>query len=234
MNSGQQLPSNVTQLQEGESFCFKCHPGVPCFTDCCQQLDLALTPYDVARLKEVLGLTGKAFLEQYAVIEYQEGDIFPRVYLAMKNDGRASCPFVSITGCTVYEGRPSACRTYPLGRAAWLDNKGESQASHVLIHESHCLGFAESCRQNVAHWIKNQELKVYNETNDHLMALIHHEKIKAGFKPSADQCVLYIQTLYHLEEFRDITAKEVGVMMSDTALIRYAVDWLIKEFFQEG
>lgn len=233
MKQGPQFPSNVTQLQEGESFCFKCHPGVPCFTDCCQQLDLALTPYDVVRLKEVLGLTGKDFLEQYAVLEYEEGDIFPRVYLAMKNDGRASCPFVSINGCSVYEGRPSACRTYPLGRGAWQDSKGMNHASHVLIRESHCLGFAESSRQNVNYWIKGQELAVYNEINDQLMALLHHPKIKAGFRPSADQCVLYIQTLYHLEEFKEATTKQVGVQMNDTALLRYAVDWLINEFFHK-
>ena len=123
MKPGMQLPNNVKQLAEGESFCFSCHPEVHCFCDCCQQLELALTPYDVVRLKDVLGLTGKEFLDQYAVIEYEEGDIFPRVYLAMQNDGRESCPFVSVDGCTVYEGRPSACRTYPLRRAAWLDQK---------------------------------------------------------------------------------------------------------------
>ena len=233
MKPGTQLPDNVTQLKEGDSFCFGCHPGVPCFTDCCQQLDLNLTPYDVVRLKEVLGLTGKEFLERYTVLEYGQEDIFPKVYLAMQNDGRASCPFVSQKGCKVYEGRPSACRTYPLGRAAWLDKKGKAQSAHVLIREDHCFGFTEASRQNVTNWIKNQEISSYNEANDQLMHLIQHEKIKAGFRPTEEQCVLYVQTLYHLEEFREASFKETGVLMSDTALLQYAITWLIDKIFTE-
>ena len=231
MKPGMQLPNNVKQLAEGESFCFSCHPEVHCFCDCCQQLELALTPYDVVRLKDVLGLTGKEFLDQYAVIEYEEGDIFPRVYLAMQNDGRESCPFVSVDGCTVYGGRPSACRTYPLGRAAWLDQKGESHSSHVVIYENHCLGFADTSRQNVVNWEKSQGLAPYNEANDQLMALLQHKNIRAGFKPSSEQRKLFIQTLYHLEPFKKTTAENIGLVMSDTALLRYAIHWLTNELF---
>ncbi|MBC8317494.1 MAG: YkgJ family cysteine cluster protein [Desulfobulbaceae bacterium] len=233
MKPGIHLPNNVKQLKEDETFCFSCHPGVPCFCDCCQQLELALTPYDVLRLKEVLGLTGTQFLDQYAVIEYGEGDIFPRVYLAMKNDSRESCPFVSSNGCTVYEGRPSACRTYPLGRGAWLDQKGKSHASHVVIYENHCLGFAEAPKQNIAGWVHDQGLAPYNEANDQLMRLLQHKNIAAGFRPSASQCDLYIQTLYHLEPFKKTTADAIGLVMSDTALLPYAINWLIDELFPE-
>lgn len=233
MKPGVHLPNNVKQLKEDETFCFSCHPGVHCFCDCCQQLELALTPYDVIRLKEVLGLTGKQFLDQYAVIEYEEGDIFPRVYLAMQNDGRESCPFVSLNGCTIYEGRPSACRTYPLGRGAWLDPQGESHSSHVIIYENHCLGFAESPRQSVPAWVKDQGLAPYNEANDQLMTLLQHKNIRAGFRPSASQCELYIHTLYHLELFKKVTAETTGLSMSDTALLRYAISWLINTLFPE-
>jgi len=234
MKPGVHLPNNVKQLEEGESFCFSCHPGVPCFCDCCQQLELALTPYDVLRLKEVFGLTGKQFLDQYAVIEYEESDVFPRVYLAMQNDERESCPFVSENGCTVYEGRPSACRTYPLGRGAWLDPEGKSHSSHVVISENHCLGFAETPRQNVINWEKSQRLSSYNEANDQLMALLQHNNIRAGFKPIAEQRELFIQTLYHLESFKKTTAENIGLVMSDSALLRYAINWLINELFPEG
>ena len=233
MKPGVHLPNNVKQLEEGESFSFSCHPGVPCFCDCCQQLELALTPYDVLRLKEVLGLTGKKFLDQYTVIEYEESDIFPRVYLAMQNDGRESCPFVSENGCTVYEGRPSACRTYPLGRGAWLDPNGKNHSSHVVIYENHCLGFAETSRQNVTNWEKSQGLVSYNEANDQLMVLLQHKNIRAGFKPSAEQRELFIQTQYHLEPFRKTIAENIGLVMSDSALLRYAITWLINELFPE-
>ena len=100
------------------SFTFACHPGVPCFTDCCRMLELALTPYDVLRLRKATGLTSRELLENYIITEQDPGEPFPRFYLTMVDDGRASCVFVSPQGCTVYPHRPSACRAYPLGRAA--------------------------------------------------------------------------------------------------------------------
>ena len=41
---------------ENGGFRFACHPGVVCFTECCRDLKLLLTPYDVIRLKNRLGL----------------------------------------------------------------------------------------------------------------------------------------------------------------------------------
>ena len=49
----------------GQRFAFACHPGVKCFNLCCAKLELPLTPYDVLRLKNCLGLPAGEFLEQY-------------------------------------------------------------------------------------------------------------------------------------------------------------------------
>jgi len=48
------LPRNVTRIEKEETFHFSCHPSIGCFTDCCRQLELALTPYDILRLKKGL------------------------------------------------------------------------------------------------------------------------------------------------------------------------------------
>jgi len=45
-------------------FRFRCNPGVPCFTRCCGDVTIALTPYDVIRLKNALGVSSKEFLDQ--------------------------------------------------------------------------------------------------------------------------------------------------------------------------
>ncbi len=50
---------------EDNSFSFACHPGLSCFTECCRDLRLALTPYDILRLKNRLGLASNDFLDQY-------------------------------------------------------------------------------------------------------------------------------------------------------------------------
>ncbi len=224
------LPDHVRRLADDEIFSFACHPGVPCFTECCRQLELALTPYDVLRLKNKLGISSKEFVDQYCLVEYEEGDIFPRVYLGMVDDGRASCPFVSEKGCRVYSGRPAPCRTYPLGRGAWQDRTGQSHSMYVLLQEEHCKGFAEPLQQSISSWITDQGLTEYFQANDLLVPLLQHEKIKQGFRPSAVQRDLYMTTLFDLENFSE-NAKNGD--HTDLQLLDPAVKWLIRQLFGE-
>ena len=193
--------SKVSNLDRDQPFRFRCGSGLTCFTDCCHQLELALTPYDVLRLGSCLGLTGAEFLERYALIEKDEQDAFPRVYLGMVDDGRASCPFVSPQGCTVYPDRPGACRTYPLGRGARLGQDNCCDDFYVLINEPHCRGFAEESSQTVTSWLADQELAPYNEFNDLTMQILQHPRIRGGFRPAAGQQERYLEILYRVTGF---------------------------------
>jgi hypothetical protein len=226
------LPKHILPVADGQPFTFACHPGIACFTECCRELELALSPYDVLRLARELGLSSREFLDRYAVIEWQPGDVFPLVYLGMVDDGRASCPFVTDTGCRVYAGRPSACRTYPLGRGAWQDGTGGRHCCYVLLREPHCLGFTEPDEQTIEQWIAGQGLAEYDAANDLLVPLLQHEKIRQGFRPAADQRALYLATLYDLENFRENNADGVGAM-TDGELLAAAVNRLIQSLFAE-
>ncbi len=240
------LPDNVRQLAPGESFQFKCHPGVACFTECCRMLDLALTPYDVLRLSKHLHLTGSAFLDQYAVIEQEEGDSFPQVFLAMVDDGRASCPFVSKDGCAVYADRPGACRTYPLGRGAFRGPDGSQQEIHVLISEPHCKGFGEEHNQSSSEWNDDQELSLYNSINDEMLALLQHPHIINGMRLNESQAGQFIMALYQPDVFRErlaagnlnplpqlTEAETKSIATDDLALLRFAIRWLSNALFGE-
>lgn len=193
--------TKVSNLDRNQPFTFRCGSGLACFTDCCRQLELALTPYDVLRLSETLKLSGGEFLEHYTVIEKSSEDAFPLVYLGMIDDGRASCPFVSATGCTVYQNRPGACRTYPLGRGARLGPDSLCDDFYVLVTEPHCRGFAEETTQTVSTWLADQELAPYNEFNDLTMQILQHPMIRAGFRPDAGQQERYLEVLYQLTGF---------------------------------
>ncbi|MFO7761855.1 MAG: YkgJ family cysteine cluster protein [Desulfobia sp.] len=223
--------AEVYELSKNQSFYFNCHPRVPCFTDCCRQLELEVTPYDVLRLKKELGLTGRQFLEKYVDILQSRDSVFPRCFLKMNNNEEATCPFLTSEGCRVYEGRPAACRIYPLGRGAWRDKQGNFHSTYVLLKEDHCLGFTEECRQTVNRWLQNQYLIPYNKANDHLMTLLYHPVLKTGFRLSVRQSRLYIETLYHLEELRKKLREDTGVNMSDVSLLNYGINWLKMELF---
>jgi len=238
------LPENFHPLDREKRFCFACHPGVACFTECCRQLDLVLTPYDVLRLKNRLQMHSGRFLEQYVIVEWDERVIFPQCYLTMVDDGQASCVFVSPEGCTVYEDRPSACRAYPVGRGAAQKAHGRVEECYVLVKEPHCLGFAESSSQTPGEYFTSQGLEEYNRFNDKLMAVLHHEKIMKGYRLSRPQLDQFLLALYNLDMFRQemgdgriamkrplSTVELQGLAGDDNKLLILGIAWLQQELF---
>lgn len=236
------LQQSVTNITEKDTFTFACHKGVECFTECCRMLELAVTPYDVLRLKAAMGLSSDEFINTYIIIEREPGETFPRFYLTMVDDGRASCVFVTKDGCSVYDNRPAACRAYPVGRAAMRGAQGQITEHFVLIKEPHCHGFRESVEQSVTAYSKDQDLNTYNRFNDALIDILQHEAVRKGFIPSKKQIELFILALYNLDQFRhrlfnntltstplNTTQKER--LKDDENLLLYSINWVTEQLF---
>jgi len=242
-----QLPENFRQVSQDQQFCFSCHPAVPCFTECCRQLDLALSPYDVLRLKNRLGIHSGEFLEQYVIVEWDERLVFPQCYLTMVDDGRASCIFLSSRGCQVYEDRPGACRAYPVGRGASLcDEQQQATELYVLIEETHCRGFDEPTFHTPQNYLREQGMTDYFKFDDAIMSLLQHKKVREGFRPNSSQLDQYILALYNLDLFRQemsdgrismhsplTPAQLQGLAGDEEQLLLLGLCWLKQEFFGE-
>ena len=237
-----QFPKNVTRLAQSETFHFSCHKGVKCFTDCCRMLELSLTPYDVLRLRTAINLTSRQLLDNYIIIEQDPGEPFPRFYLTMVDDGRASCVFISDQGCTVYEHRPAACRTYPLGRAVMVGENGTINEHFVLMREDHCRGFEEPEVQSARQYSIEQDLLTYNRFNDAVAVILQHDAIRKGFIPSASQIESFILALYDIDSFREkllnerldsivLSPAEKKRLISDEMLLSFGIDWLRQQLF---
>lgn len=239
-------PEHVRPIARGETFSFSCHPGVPCFTDCCRELELALTPYDVLRLRARLGVDAAEFLERYALMEIGDVDALPRVYLGMVDDGRGSCPFVTPEGCSVYEDRPAACRTYPLGRGAFRRPDGRVQDLYVLLSEPHCQGFAAGEEQDVDRWLAHEGLAIYNAMNDLTLPVYQHLSLSGGGALSEEQVDSFILAFYNLDGLRERLradtlplaapldeARRRRLLEDDAALLGFAADWLRWQLFAE-
>jgi Fe-S-cluster containining protein len=240
------FPQNVTRLCTSKPFTFCCHPDLSCFTECCRELDLALSPYDVLRLCRELQLSSAEFIERYVVVEQDEHGGFPGVYLGMVDDSRASCPFISANGCTVYASRPGACRAYPVGRGATLDTRGKVREMYILVRETHCLGFDETESHNVSEWFENQGMIEYNAINDEMLCLLHHEQVRQGLDLTLQEKEMFLLALYKLDEFRKmvsspdfynvyLSSKEErsSVLADDLELLRFGIHWLQKVLFTE-
>jgi len=240
------LPDCCHPLTAEEQFRFACHSRVACFTDCCCQLDLSLTPYDVLRLKQRLKIDSGSFLEQYVLVTWEEGMTFPACFLTMVDDGRASCVFLSQQGCTVYSDRPAACRAYPIGRGVSRQTDGRTTEQLLLIREPHCLGFIEHTEQTASAYFLAQGLTDYNNANDQLLPLLQHPQLQAGFALSQAQMDQYILALYNIDRFRQemadgrikmnrpLALRELRALAGDDEeLLLLGVRWLRQEYFGE-
>ena len=205
-------------------------------------LELALSPYDVLRLRMATGLTSGQLLDSHVIIEQDPGEPFPRLYLSMVDDGRASCVFVAEQGCTVYQHRPAACRAYPLGRAVMRDENHTMKEHFILMKEAHCLGFLEPVEQNALRYSEDQELLSYNSFNDAMAVILQHDSIRKGFIPSEKQIDFFILALYNIDTFREmvfgdqldsiiLTPTEKNDLKNDEKLLLFAIDCLRQQLF---
>lgn len=222
-----------------KGFKFSCHPGVSCFTECCRNLNLLLTPYDVLRLKNRLGLSSGDFLDRFAECGFDEDRNLPLMYLQMNEDELGTCPFVTARGCSVYEDRPSACRIYPVARAARINGvDGSVIENYFLLTEDHCRGFMEDRSWKTDEWLADQGLGQYYKSNDLWMEIVTHPGLrKVNLSPGQQD--LFFLGSYDSDRFRDmvfgthflrafeISDDELEKLRNDgSALLELAFRWI--------
>jgi Fe-S-cluster containining protein len=128
---------------------------------------MILYPYDILRLKIALGIDSEQVLRTHTFLKKGANPYFPTVKLKLTEDDNRACPFLTATGCSVYNDRPSACRTYPLERAVDRTSvDGVADEYYFLTKHSYCLGHMEDNSQTVSNWIRNQKLIEYNTMNE--------------------------------------------------------------------
>jgi len=197
------MEPDITPIAPHETFRFACSNCIACFNECCRDLNQFLTPYDILRLKNRLGLASNRFLEMFTTQHTGPETGFPVTVLKPVDSVELKCPFVKASGCSVYSDRPSSCRIYPLARALSRSREtGETTEHFACLKESHCLGHEQEKTQTVCEWIEKQGLARYNEWNDRLMEII---ALKNRLKPGPLDLVtgrMFHLALYDLDNFR--------------------------------
>ena len=231
----------------GNTFAFRCHKGIECFTRCCADLNLVLTPYDIIRLKNRLGMSSEDFLNKHTDTTMDRHQRFPMVKLIMNQDEKRKCPFVSSDGCTIYEDRPGACRIYPLGRAATKpDVQRDTREKFFIVDEKHCLGFHEEKEWTIEEWLKNEGLDEYNAMNDQWLEIITSQKDLGPKKDIHQKTKMFFMASYNLDRFREFVFGskffklfdvEPNLMerlaSNDVELMKFAFEWLKFSLFGE-
>lgn len=137
-----------------DRFRFRCHDSLPCFTHCCRDVNIFLTPYDALRLRRATGLGSAEFLASHTIHYLAGANHIPVVQLKMDPE-TLYCKLVSEDGCTVYADRPWACRMYP------LDLAPGTGVYQLIVGKERCLGLLENASMEVDEWLANQGVDPY-------------------------------------------------------------------------
>ena len=248
--------ANVEPVRLGpdSEFKFKCHKGVKCFTECCRDINIILTPYDIIRLKNRLGLPSEEFLAIYTEPQILEKTDLPVVTLKLIDEegsdtDRKACPLVREDGCLVYEDRPTTCRYYPLGVAS-LSHKEDADGDefYFFVHEPHCLGFEEDEKWTVSQWRKDQGVDIHDEINAEWTDLVVRKRsFPPNMKFTEQTKKMFFLASYNIDKFREFvfessflkryaidSATIEEIKTDEIALLKFGMKWLKWLLFKEG
>lgn len=225
---------------------FRCHPGVSCFTACCGNINIILTPYDILRIRKALNLPADEFLLRFTTPTYLEKTDMPGVKLHLDENGR--CPFVTEEGCTIYPYRPTTCRYYPVGMSYFHEagqEESDAEEFYFLVKEPHCKGHEEPQELTIRDWRKDQGIDESDEMNKEWMELVMRRKsfgLQATLSEPAQKIFFMAST--DLDKFRDFVFSPKfqetydipqetldAIKEDDIALMKFSFTYLASSLF---
>ncbi len=213
-------------------FKFDCRQDLSCFTRCCREINIYLTPYDVLRMKNNLQISSEEFLQKYTVVVLAANTGLPVVLLKMdRQTGR--CPFVTEKGCQIYADRPWSCRMYPL-------NQEEDGSYSLVTDHTHCFGLAENREWKVGEWLDDQGITAYNEVEMLFGKIGAHLKSSGQKIQNRNIQEMYFMACYNLDKFKrfllessflkvfDVDRETVEkIKTSDLELLKFGFQWVL-------
>ncbi len=237
--SEQAILQESERLSSDDRFTFRCGADLPCFTQCCSDVSIVLTPYDVLRLKRTLKMDSSEFLDRYTILPIAKDQKVPVVLLKMDPETKR-CPFVGDEGCRVYRARPWACRMYPLGIAEPRTPTPEDRPFHFLVRDATCLGHQCDRSLTVREWRQEQGVDDYDMHGTSFKALMLHEFWDRQEALSPEKLEMYYTACYDLDRFRrfvfetkllrtfEVDGDRVQAMrQDDEEMLEFAMQWLL-------
>lgn len=221
------------QVDRNSRFRFGCHAGQSCFTRCCRDVNIFLSPYDILRMKKKLGISSEEFLQKYTVALLPENSGIPVILLKMGDDDQKKCPFVTQSGCSIYEDRPWPCRMFPLDQG---DKVGEYR---FVAQPSFCRGMEDGAEQSVREYLEGQGIGIYEEMQTLLGKISASARLAKESIRNPKLQEMCRMALYDLDRFRRFVLesrflkvfyveKEIAekIKTDDLELMKLAHRWL--------
>ena len=236
------------RLAPDDPFCFGCRSDLPCFTRCCGDVNILLTPVDVLRLSRRLGISTTEFIDQHALLPITKDLKLPTVMLKMSDAEDKRCSFVSEKGCGVYEDRPWSCRMYPVAMAVPPARVGvEPKPIYFLLEDDFCEGHREPRQWTVDQWRRDQDVAAREELEAGFRKIVSHPWFIGGTRQlDSKRLDMFFTACYDLDKFRafvfestflerfDLEPEMVERLREDDdELLRFAFRWLKLALFGE-
>jgi Fe-S-cluster containining protein len=228
-----------------DTFDFRCSEELDCFTRCCRDVSIVLTPYDVLRMKKALHLDSTEFLERYTILRCTKQQKLPVVLLKM-NASDKRCPFVTEKGCSIYPHRPWACRLYPLGLAEPDLPDAAAHQFYFVLRENLCHGHGKGKPRSVRDWIASQAIDVFEMMSEPFQELMRNEFWQRGEPLQPAKLEMYLMACYDLDRFRrfvfetrfcqlfDVDEGRLeAIRGDDEELLVFAMEWLLFSLFNK-
>lgn len=233
------------RMTPDDQFTFHCGLNLDCFTECCRDVSIVLTPYDILRLKKALRLDSTEFLERHTLPLFGPQQKFPLTILRMDPETK-KCPFVTEQGCKVYADRPWACRMYPLGVAKPKNRTPADQPFYFVLHEGLCHGHGQGKTRSVREWIAEQGIEEYEMMGASFQELVLHDFWNREPALTPQQAEMFYMGCYDLDRFRrfvfesrflelfEVDESRVEALRNDDEeLLEFALLWLRFSLFGE-
>jgi len=233
------------RMTEDDSFTFGCHGSLDCFTRCCRDVAIVLTPYDVLRLKRALRIESSELLDRYTLSPFNKEQKIPAVILRMDPETKR-CPFVTDQGCSVYANRPWACRMYPLGVAEPKNPSPADRAFHFLVREDLCHGHGQGQSYTVRQWLAEQGIEEYQMMGASFRDLMLHDFWDKAEALTPQKMDMYYMACFDLDRFRRFVfetrflslfvvdeARVEALRADDEELLEFGMQWLRFSLFGE-
>ncbi|AFM41720.1 putative Fe-S oxidoreductase [Desulfosporosinus acidiphilus SJ4] len=203
-------------LDKDSEFSFQCHDGLDCFKKCCRDINIYLTPYDVLRMKNLLGISSEEFLEKYTLkVNMQTG--FSVVQIKMSEEDDLKCPFITPKGCRVYRERPWSCRIAP------VDMLGRGKYSFIF-ESSRCHGLNEKKTQTIKEWLHDQGLEIYDEMEQGFSEIPNYLKLTGDHETDEKITNLFFMACYDLDNFRNYLSNNAALLLEEMNLTEEMID----------
>ncbi len=138
---------------------------------CCFGKTIFINPWELASISQEKKNSPKEFRDLYC----EAGGIQLLFNGTPDQKGQAACSQYKVgVGCTVYQGRPLACRLYPLGRQIQYYKAEYIYQGDQFPCLNDCAEVLELPKMSVGEYLKGQEVNLFESAQDEYLVVMQN------------------------------------------------------------